>query len=58
MSIDLPTLWFGLIVFLFAGYFMLEGFGFGVGLLLPFLGRDEARRSAMIRTIGPVWDGN
>lgn len=58
MSFDLPTLWYAAITFLFAGYFMLEGFGFGVGILLPFLGRDEAHRTAMIRTIGPVWDGN
>ena len=57
-GIDLPVLWFILIAVLFAGYFLLEGFDFGVGILLPFLGRDEARRSAMIRTIGPVWDGN
>src|SRR5699024_6747776 len=57
-GIDLPVLWFILIALLFAGYFQLEGFDFGVGILLPFLGRDEARRSAMIRTIGPVWDGN
>ena len=57
-GIDLPVLWFILIAVLFAGYFLLEGFDFGVGILLPFLGRNEARRSAMIRTIGPVWDGN
>ena len=37
---------------------MLEGFDFGVGLLLPFLPRNEDERSTMFRTIGPVWDGN
>ena len=40
------------------GYFVLEGFDFGVGMLLPFLPRNEEERSAMFRTIGPVWDGN
>lgn len=57
-GIDLPVLWFILIAFLFAGYFLLEGFDFGVGILLPFLGRDRATRTAMVKTIGPVWDGN
>ena len=57
-GLDLPVLWFILVAFLFAGYFLLEGFDFGVGILLPILGRDEARRNAMLRTIGPVWDGN
>ncbi|WP_448852869.1 cytochrome d ubiquinol oxidase subunit II [Corynebacterium sp. 335C] len=57
-SLDLPVIWFVLVAVLFAGYFLLEGFDFGVGMLLPILGRDEARRSAMLKTIGPVWDGN
>ncbi len=57
-GLDLPTLWFILIGFLFSGYFLLEGFDFGVGMLLPLLGSDERKRSAMISTIGPVWDGN
>lgn len=50
--------WFLLIGFLFAGYFFLEGFDFGVGALLPVLGRDETDRRVMINTIGPVWDAN
>ncbi len=54
----LAELWFGLIGFLFTGYFVLEGFDFGVGMLLPVLGRDETDRRIMINTIGPVWDGN
>ena len=54
----LNDLWFLLIAVLWTGYFVLEGFDFGVGILLPALGRDEARRSAMLATIGPVWDGN
>ena len=55
---DLQDLWFGLVGFFFAAYFVLEGFDFGVGLLLPFLPRNEDERSTMFRTIGPVWDGN
>ena len=55
---DLETLWFFLIAVLWAGYFLLEGFDFGVGMLLPFVPRDDAERSAQLRTIGPVWDGN
>ncbi len=54
----LETLWFCLIAVLWAGYFVLEGFDFGVGMLLPLVGRDEAERDTMLRTIGPVWDGN
>jgi len=54
----LTTLWFILIAVLWTGYFVLEGFDFGVGILLPFLGRDETDRRTMINTIGPVWDGN
>jgi cytochrome bd ubiquinol oxidase subunit II len=55
---DLETFWFVLIAVLWAGYFALEGFDFGVGMLLPFVGRDDRDRSIMFRTIGPVWDGN
>ena len=55
---DLPTLWFVLVAVLWSGYFLLEGFDFGVGMLLPFLPRDERERGLMLQTIGPVWDGN
>ena len=54
----LSDLWFIAIAVLWAGYFVLEGFDFGVGILLPLLGRDQARRRIMINTIGPTWDGN
>ncbi len=54
----LTTLWFVLIAVLWGGYFFLEGFDFGVGMLLPVLGRHPDDRMAMLRTIGPVWDGN
>jgi cytochrome d ubiquinol oxidase subunit II len=55
---DLQNLWFVLIVVLWSGYFLLEGFDFGVGMLLPFLPRDDEERNAMFESIGPVWDGN
>ena len=55
---DLPTLWFGLIVFFWTLYFVLEGFDFGVGVLARVLGRDEVERGRLLSTIAPVWDGN
>jgi len=55
---NLETLWFVLIAVLWIGYFFLEGFDFGVGNLLPVLGRDDADRRQMINSIGPFWDGN
>jgi cytochrome d ubiquinol oxidase subunit II len=56
--VHLATLWFIIIAVLWTGYFVLEGFDFGVGILLPLLGRDETERRVLINTIGPVWDGN
>lgn len=55
---DLSYLWFWLIAFFFVGYFVLDGFDFGVGMTLPFLGRDDVSRRQVINTIGPVWDLN
>ncbi|SDE09276.1 cytochrome d ubiquinol oxidase subunit II [Glycomyces harbinensis] len=55
---ELTTIWFIAVAVLFTGYFILEGFDFGVGALLPVLGRDDRERRALINTIGPVWDGN
>jgi cytochrome d ubiquinol oxidase subunit II len=55
---DLQIFWFVVVAFFWAGYFVLEGFDFGVGMLLPFLPRTEAERGTMLATIGPVWDGN
>lgn len=61
---DLNILWFVLIAVLYIGFFVLEGFDFGVGILLPFLSRDkdpaqvDLKRRMMINTIGPHWDGN
>ncbi len=55
---DLPTVWFVAVAVLWTGYLVLEGFDFGVGMLLPAVGRDENGRRVMINSIGPVWDGN
>ncbi|MGN6428155.1 MAG: cytochrome d ubiquinol oxidase subunit II [Leifsonia sp.] len=55
---DLAVLWFGIVAFFFVGYFVLDGFDFGVGMSLPFLGKDDVDRRVLINTIGPVWDLN
>ena len=55
---DLNILWFILLTILFSGFFFLEGFDYGVGLLLPFVAKTDRERRAVINTIGPVWDGN
>src|SRR5574342_1348512 len=54
----LNALWFILIAGLVTGFFLLEGFDYGVGILLPFLGKDDRERRIIINTIGPFWDGN
>jgi len=55
---DLAYLWFFIVGVLFVGYFILDGFDFGVGMSLPFLGKDDVSRRQIINTIGPVWDLN
>ncbi|GAA3373172.1 cytochrome d ubiquinol oxidase subunit II [Streptomyces sannanensis] len=55
---ELNDVWFVLIAFLWVGYFFLEGFDFGVGVLTKLLARDRTERRVLINTIGPVWDGN
>jgi cytochrome d ubiquinol oxidase subunit II len=55
---DLNTFWFILITVLFIGFFFLEGFDYGVGILLPFIGKNDGERRTIINTIGPFWDGN
>ena len=54
----LNVVWFLLIAVLWVGFFFLEGFDFGVAMLLPILGRDDKERRVMVNTIGPTWDGN
>jgi cytochrome bd ubiquinol oxidase subunit II len=55
---DLQTLWFAAVAVLWTGFLLLEGFDFGVAALLPVLGRRPADRHLMLRSIGPLWDGN
>lgn len=55
---DLNILWFILIAVLYLGFFLLEGFDYGVGMLLPFLGKKDEERRIILNTIGPFWDGN
>ncbi|MFF6845133.1 cytochrome d ubiquinol oxidase subunit II [Streptomyces antimycoticus] len=55
---NLHDFWFLLIAFLWTGYFFLEGFDFGIGVLTKLLARDRTERRVLINTIGPVWDGN
>ncbi|MEW1548176.1 cytochrome d ubiquinol oxidase subunit II [Streptomyces tsukubensis] len=55
---ELHDVWFVLIAFLWTGYFFLEGFDFGIGVLTKLLARDRKERRVLINTIGPVWDGN
>lgn len=55
---ELTTVWFALIAILWIGYFTLEGFDFGVGILLPVLAKDEQEKRVLYNTIGPLWDGN
>jgi cytochrome bd ubiquinol oxidase subunit II len=55
---DLNTLWFILIAVLFSGYFILEGFDLGVGMLHPFIAKTDGERRMVINTIGPHWDAN
>ncbi len=54
----LSVLWFFLIALLIAGYFVLDGFDLGVGVLYPFIAKDEQEQTIARRSIGPVWDGN
>jgi len=55
---ELYDVWFLLIAVLWIGYFVLEGFDFGVGMLVRHLGKNEPERRVVINTIGPLWDGN
>lgn len=54
----LPLVWFLLLTVLWLGYFFLEGFDYGVAMLIPVLGRNDKDKRVIVNTIGPVWDGN
>jgi cytochrome d ubiquinol oxidase subunit II len=56
--VDLAIVWFVLIAVLWTGYLVLEGFDFGVAMLLPFVGKENRERRVALNTIGPLWDGN
>jgi cytochrome d oxidase, subunit II (cydB) len=55
---NFQILWFVLILILFAGYSLLDGFDLGIGALLPFIGKTKEEKDILINSIGPVWDGN
>ena len=55
---DLATFWFILVAVLWVGYLALEGFDFGVGMLMPIVGKTPKGKRVLLNTIGPVWDGN
>lgn len=55
---DIQTIWYALIAVLFIGYFVLEGFDFGVGMLMPLVAKDDTERRIVINTVGPFWDAN
>jgi cytochrome d ubiquinol oxidase subunit II len=55
---DLQTVWFAAVAVLWTGFLLLEGFDLGVAALLPLLGRTRSDKHLMLRTIGPLWDGN
>jgi cytochrome d ubiquinol oxidase subunit II len=55
---DLQIVWFALVAVLFIGFFFLEGFDYGVGILMPLLGKTDRERRSLINTIGPFWDAN
>ena len=56
MSLD--VLWFVIVAFFWTGFFVLEGFDFGVGMQHKVIGRSEAERRVVLGSVGPVWDGN
>jgi cytochrome d ubiquinol oxidase subunit II len=58
MMVHLNTVWFVIVGIFFVGFFVLEGFDFGVGMLHSFVGRTDVERRIAVNTIGPVWDGN
>jgi cytochrome d ubiquinol oxidase subunit II len=56
--VHLNTVWFIIIAIFFVGFFILEGFDFGVGMLHSFVGKDDVERRIAVNSIGPIWDGN
>ena len=56
--LHLHTLWYIIIAFFWTGFFVLEGFDFGVGMLHAIVGRTDEERNAALESIGPFWDAN
>lgn len=54
----LGIIWFCLIAVLIAGYFILDGFDLGAGVLSPFIAKNDEEKTMIRRSVGPVWDGN
>src|SRR5271163_1012370 len=54
----IETLWFGLVAIMIAGYVVLDGFDLGAGIIHLFVAKTEQERQQVMRSIGPVWDGN
>ena len=57
MGIDLPVIWFIIIVFSTLMYIVMDGFDLGIGMLYPFI-KEREDRDLMMNTVAPVWDGN
>ena len=55
---SLRIIWWGILVFLVCGFAVMDGFDFGIGMLLPFLGKTDDERRVMLNTVGPTWEGN
>jgi cytochrome d ubiquinol oxidase subunit II len=56
--VHLNNVWYVIVAIFWVGFFVLEGFDFGVGMLHSFVGRDDLERQIAVNTIGPIWDGN
>ena len=56
--VHLNNIWFVIIAIFWVGFFILEGFDFGVGMLHSFVGKDDVERRIAVNSIGPIWDGN
>jgi cytochrome bd ubiquinol oxidase subunit II len=54
----METLWFAIIAFMISAYVVLDGFDLGAGVIYPFAAQTPTERQAILRAIGPVWDGN
>ncbi len=57
MEFDLPTIWFGIIIFATLMYIVMDGFDLGIGILMPFV-KSNQQKDVMVNTVAPVWDGN